>query len=184
VANLLDAIEASKTRPLDRFLFALGIRFVGEKGAQDLAREFRTLEAFRRANYERLIAVPDVGPRTASEIEGWLEEPENQVLIDKMLQLGVAPEEAEAPVSDLFAGQTLVFTGKLERFSREAAERLVVRLGGKAAGSVSKLTSKVVAGPGAGSKLAKAEQLGVEVLDEEGFLRLLPEDVKAGILGG
>ena len=95
--------------------------------------------------------------------------------VDEMLSLGVAPVEGEAPVSDLFAGQTLVFTGKLERFTREDAEAFVAKMGGKTAGSVSKNTSAVVAGPGAGSKLQKAEQLGVKVLTEEEFIALLPE---------
>lgn len=175
VQNLLGAIEASKTRPLDRFLFALGIRFVGEKGAKDLAAHFRSLDAIRHASYEQLLAVPDVGPRTASEVESFFEDEENRRLIDELLALGVSPVEPEAPAGDLFAGKTVVFTGKLERFTREAAEELVMRLGGKAAGSVSKLTSFVVAGPGAGSKLAKAEQLGVPVLTEEEFLAMLPQ---------
>lgn len=177
IGNLLGAIEESKARPLDRFLFALGVRFVGEKGAKDLARHFRSLEAIRKADYDALMAVTDIGPRTAGEIQEWFEEPENQELLDRLLSLGVSPVEPEAVVSDLFAGQTIVFTGKLERFAREAAEDLVLRLGGKTAGSVSKNTSFVVAGPGAGSKLAKAEELGIEVLDEQGFLDRLPEDV-------
>lgn len=175
VANLLGAIEDSKTRPLDRFVNALGIRHVGDRGAHDLAAEFRTLDALRHANYERLVAVPDVGPRTASEIEEFFEEPENQRMLDEFLELGVKPTEAAAPTSDVFGGKTYVFTGKLEKFTREDAEALVMRLGGKAAGSVSKLTTYVVAGPGAGSKLAKAEQLGVEVLSEDEFLDSLPE---------
>lgn len=175
VDNVLSAIESSKTRPLDRFLFALGIRFVGEKTAQDLAREFRTLDDVRHAHYDALVQVPDIGPRTASEIEQWFEEPENQDLIDRLLSLGVTPAESEMPVGDLFAGQTLVFTGKLEKLTREDAEAIVLRYGGKAAGSVSKLTSLVVAGPGAGSKLQKAEQFGVPVIDEDAFLAMLPE---------
>ena len=175
VDNLLQAIEDSKNRPLDRFLFGLGIRFVGDRGAKDLAKEFRTLESFRNANYEQLVAIADVGPRTANEVEEWLQDPANQGLIDDLLASGVSPTEPEAPKSDLFAGQTFVFTGKLEKFSREAAEELVMSMGGKAAGSVSKATSYVVAGPGAGSKLAKAEQLGVSVLTEDEFLELLPE---------
>lgn len=178
VANLLLAIEAAKKRPLDRFLFGLGIRFVGEKSAKDLARAFRTLSAFRQARYEQLVAVPDVGPRTAGEIEAWLEDETNQEMLDRLLELGVSPVEVAGATGDLFAGKTVVFTGKLERFTREAAEDLVVRLGGKAAGSVSKNTSLVVAGPGAGSKLAKALELGVEVTDEEGFLSRLPEDLR------
>lgn len=184
ISNLLAAIETAKTRPLDRFLFALGIRFVGEKGAKDLARHFRSLDAIRTADYEALLEVQDIGPRTAGEIQEWFEEAENQQLLDRLLELGIAPTEPEAVVSDLFAGQTIVFTGKLERFSREAAEDLVIRLGGKAAGSVSKNTAFVVAGPGAGSKLAKAEELKVPVYDEEGFLAMLSEDLLGQLVGG
>ncbi|MFQ3669593.1 MAG: NAD-dependent DNA ligase LigA, partial [Fimbriimonadaceae bacterium] len=183
VANLLAAIEAAKKRPLDRFLFALGIRYVGEKAAKDLARTFRTLAAFREARYQQLLAVPDIGPRTAGEIEAWLEDEANQEMLDRLLDLGVSPVEVEGPVGDLFAGQTIVFTGKLEKFTREAAEELVVRLGGKTAGSVSKNTTLVVAGPGAGGKLAKANALGVEITDEEGFLARLPEDLRREVGG-
>jgi DNA ligase (NAD+) len=175
VAKLVSAIEASRRRPLERFLFALGIRHVGERTAHDLAREFGSIEAFRRADYEALIAVPDIGPRTASEIEAWLEAPENQGLLDRLLAAGVAPAEAEAPAGDLFAGMTVVFTGKLERLERAAAEEIVARLGGKSASSVSAKTTLVVAGPGAGSKLEKATQLGIEVIGEEAFLAMLPE---------
>jgi DNA ligase (NAD+) len=175
VDNLLSAIEASKTQTLDRFLFGLGIRFVGDRGAKDLAKEFRTLDRFLELTYDDLIAVPDVGPRTASEIAEWLEEEENQNLVRALRDCGVTPTEPEGPISDLFSGQTFVFTGKLEKFSREAAEELVMKMGGKAAGSVSKATTYVVAGPGAGSKLAKAEQLEVTVLTEDEFLEMLPE---------
>ncbi len=175
VAKLVEAIEASKSRSLDRFVFALGIRFVGDRTAKDLAREFRTLEALRSADFESLVAIPDIGDRTAREIESWIEDPENQKMIDDLLNLGVSPTEAAAPVGDFFQGQTWVFTGKLERFSRESAEALVMSLGGKAAGSVSKNTTAVVAGPGAGSKLVKATELGVRVLDEEAFLAELAQ---------
>jgi DNA ligase (NAD+) len=181
VHNLLDRIEDSKTRPLDRFLYGLGIRFVGDKGARDLAQHFRSLEALRGADYEKLTDVPEVGPRTASEIETWFEDETNQAMLDRLYELGVRPTEPVAPIGDLFAGQTAVFTGKLERFSREAAEELVSRLGGKAAGSVSKNTSFLVAGPGAGSKLDKAQQLGIRVLSEDEFLELLPEDVRTEV---
>ncbi|MBX7131887.1 MAG: NAD-dependent DNA ligase LigA [Fimbriimonadaceae bacterium] len=177
VTKLLAAIEDSKTRPLNRFIYALGIRFVGDRTAGDLAREFRTLENLRHADYEQLLAVPDIGPRTASEIQEWFEEPENQALLDGLLGEGVSPVEGEAPVGDLFAGQTLVFTGKLEHMTREDAEALVIKLGGKASGSVSKLTTTVVAGPGAGSKLAKAEQLGIPVISEQEFLERLNPDL-------
>jgi DNA ligase (NAD+) len=175
VDNLLGNVDASKERPLARFVFALGIPEVGEKGAQDLARELRTLEAIRQADYETLLAVPNIGPRTAGEIQQWFEDETNSRIVDELLELGVRPVEGEAPTGDLFTGQTVVFTGKLERFTREDAEAFVVKNGGKAAGSVSKNTAFVVAGPGAGSKLAKAESLGVRVLTEEEFLATLPE---------
>jgi len=175
VDNLLGAIEESKTRPLARFLNALGIRMVGEKTASDIARDMRTLEAFRDSTIESLMAINGIGEPTAAEIVLWLEDETNLAMLNEFWTLGVRPLEAEAPTGDLFAGQTLVFTGKLERFAREDAEELVVKLGGKSAGSVSKNTTYVVAGPGAGSKLAKAEQLQVPVLTEEQFLALLPE---------
>lgn len=174
-ANLLAAIEKSRTRSLDRFLFGLGIRHVGERGAKDLARHFGTLEALRSADYAALVAVPDVGPRTASEIEEFFEDPENRRMIDELLELGVRPSPVRETRGDALAGQTVVFTGKLERLTREQAEELVRRLGGKASGSVSRATTLVVAGPGAGSKLQKAEQLGVRVVSEEEFLSTLPE---------
>ena len=175
IDNLLDSIEESKNRSLARFLFGLGIPSVGEKGGQDLSRELRTLDAIRTADYDTLMAIPNIGPHTSSEVQEWFEDPENRRMVDEMLELGVAPVEGEAPVSDLFAGQTVVFTGKLERFTREDAEAFVMKMGGKSAGSVSKNTSFVVAGPGAGSKLQKAESLGVPVLTEEEFLEKLPE---------
>jgi len=178
VDNVLAAIEESKTRPLPRFIFALGIPEVGEKGAQELATAMRTLDAIRKADYDTLTAIENVGPRTASEITEWFEEPENVRLVDELLANGVAPVEAAAPRSDAFAGKTFVFTGKLEQFAREAAEALVADMGGKSSGSVSKKTDFVVAGPGAGSKLAKATELGVAVLTETEFLAMLPDGIE------
>jgi len=175
IDKLLAQIEESKVRPLARFLFALGIPEVGERGAQDLSRALRTLDAIRHADYDVLIAIEGVGPRTASEIQEWFEDEENRRIVDELLTLGVSPVEDEAPVGDLFAGQTVVFTGKLEKFTREDAEALVAKWGGKASGSVSAKTTFVVAGPGAGSKLAKAESLGVPVKTEDEFLAMLPE---------
>ena len=175
IDNLLASIEESKTRTLARFLFALGIPSVGEKGGRDISRELRTLDAIRTADYATLMEIPNIGPHTAGEVQEWFEDPDNHRMVDELIELGVAPIEGEEPVSDLFAGQTIVFTGKLERFTREAAEAFVAKMGGKSAGSVSKNTSLVVAGPGAGSKLQKADQLGVKVATEEEFLALLPE---------
>lgn len=173
-ANLLAAIEASKTRTLDRFIFALGIPFVGERTARDLAGAFRTLADLRAASYDQLVAVPDIGAKTASEIEAWLEDESNRELLDRLIEAGVRPIEPEKPSGDIFAGKTFVFTGKLERIAREDAEALVERWGGRAANSVSKQTSFVVAGPGAGTKLDRAKALGVPVLDEGQFLEMLP----------
>ena len=175
VENLLAAIDESKTRPLPRLLFALGITDVGERGAQDLARSFGTLDKLKQAKNDDLIQLEGIGGKTASSIELWFEDEDNLRVIDELLAAGVAPVEAEAPVSDIFEGQTFVFTGKLEKFTREDAEATVMKMGGKAAGSVSAKTNYVVAGPGAGSKLVKAEQLGVTVLSEEDFLGMLPE---------
>ena len=175
VANLLSAIEASKTRPLDRFVFALGIRFVGDRTAADLAREFGTLEALRKADYDQLESIEGIGPKVASEVQEWFELEENQKMLDELLNLGVAPVETEVSSEGKFAGKTFVFTGKLEKFERSDAERMVMKHGAKAAGSVSKNTDFVVAGPGAGSKLKKAEQLGVKVLSEDEFLEMMPK---------
>lgn len=177
VAKLVAGIEASKTRPLDRLIFALGIRYVGESTARDLAQAFGSLEALRAADYDALLQVSDIGPRTAAEIQEWFEEPENQALLDDLLASGVDPTLPDRPVGDLFAGQTLVFTGKLERLARDEAEAIVRKLGGKTAGSVSKQTTLIVAGPGAGSKLAKAAELGIEVIDEDTFVARLPAEM-------
>jgi DNA ligase (NAD+) len=173
VDNLLGAIEGSKRRPLARFLNALGIRQVGEKTSADIARALGTLRSFREAGVERLMAVEGIGEPTAVEIAAWLADPANQAMLERFEALGVRPEEAAAPTGDRFAGQTFVFTGKLERLTREAAEALVEAQGGKAASSVSKQTTTLVAGPGAGTKLAKAESLGLPVISEDDFLGLL-----------
>lgn len=177
IDNVLAAIEARKNPELARFIFALGIPEVGERGGQDLAQAFGSFEALRAASLDDLTAVPNIGPRTAEEIRNWFDDPANQLVLEGIFAAGVRPSEAEAPVSDTFAGETWVFTGKLERFTREAAEATVLRGGGKVAGSVSKATTAVVAGPGAGSKLAKATQLGVTVLTEEEFLARLPDGI-------
>ena len=137
VDNLLAAIEASKTRPLPKLIFALGIPEVGERGGQDLARAFGTLEALRKSHYDDLVSIEGFGPKTASQVELWFEDQDNQRLIDDLLAAGVSPVEAEAPTGDQFAGMTFVFTGKLEKFTREDAEATVMKLGGKASGSVS-----------------------------------------------
>ena len=177
VSNLLNAIEESKKRPLHRFLHGLGIRQVGETAAFALARRFKTIDVLRDAQFEELMQVPDIGPNTAGEIVAFFEDEENRRLLDELKDLGVVPEEVkEAEVGDNpFSGKTLVFTGKLEKMTREEAEEMIRKLGGKASGSVSKSTDLVVAGPGAGSKLENAKKYGVRVIDEDEFLKMVEE---------
>lgn len=173
IKKLLAAIEESKVRPLHRVISGLGIPSVGTQTARDLADTFMSLENLLEAEMEELDDVRDIGTRTANEIYNWLRDPDNAKLVRQLVERGVTPIVAER-AGDQFAGQTFVFTGKLEKFTREEATEAVKRLGGQAAGSVSKNTTYVVAGPGAGSKLAKATELGVAVLSEDEFLAMLP----------
>jgi DNA ligase (NAD+) len=170
VGKLLSSIEDSKNPPLNRFIIGLGIRQVGETAAFDLAKEFGSIDALRHATYEDLLAVPDIGPRTAGEIVEFFQEEENIRLLDELESLGVHPTRAATSEAGIYAGKTVVFTGKLERMTREDAEAIVRGMGGVASGSVSAKTDLVVAGPGAGSKLDRAQELGVPVITEEEFL--------------
>ena len=170
--NLLDALEASKTRPLSAFLFALGIPNVGVKTAKDLAKSFRTLAAVRAATREQLLEIEDIGEVVADGIVTFFADPSINEQIDLLLARGVSPtEEAEITGDRPLAGLTVVVTGTLPTLSRRDAEDLIEQNGGKAAGSVSKKTAFVVAGEAAGSKLTKAQQLGIEIIDEAEFLR-------------
>jgi DNA ligase (NAD+) len=180
IDNLISSIEASKERTLGRFLFALGIPDVGERGAQELVDHFGTLEAISKADLVALEGSPNVGPKTAANIQEWFLEEDNQNLVRQLLDLGVKLVESQRPEGGVFSDKTFVFTGKLERFAREDAEATVLALGGKASGSVSKNTTYVVAGPGAGSKLTKAQNLGVPVLTEDEFLGMLPSGSLTG----
>jgi DNA ligase (NAD+) len=176
--NLLDAIDRSKTPTLPRFVFALGIRNVGETTAKDLARNFGSLKALMAAarDESRLQQVPDVGPVVAASIARFFAEPHNIEVIDGLLDEKVSPGDTPiAPVADdlAAAGKTFVLTGTLPTLSREEAKELIEARGGKVAGSVSKKTHFVVAGAEAGSKLDKARELGVEILDESKLKELL-----------
>lgn len=174
VSNLLEAIEKSKSAGLARLLFALGIRQVGERAARLLAEHFGSLDAIMNASEEELRLVQEIGPETAREIVEFFKREENRQVIEKLRVAGVRLEEAkEVPRSTVLAGMTFVFTGELEHYTREEAEELVRQLGGRATSSVSKNTTYVVAGAGAGSKLQKARQLGIAVLGEEEFLQLV-----------
>lgn len=176
--NVLAALEKSKQTTLPRFLFGLGIRHVGEATAKDLARHFGTLDAIMDASVDDLLAVNDVGPVVAQAIHTFFEQPHNREVVLQLRACGVTwPEGARAEKApQVLAGKTVVLTGTLPTLSRDAAKELLEAAGAKVAGSVSKKTSYVVAGEEAGSKLAKAQELGVPVLDEAGMLALLSGD--------
>ncbi len=185
--NLLDQLQAAKEKlTLARFIYALGIREVGEATAQNLATHFGSLKALQEADRDSLLEVPDVGPVVADHIRAFFDQEENQFVIDRLLEAGLVPPET-APVRSQslaqqqalpLAGQTWVLTGTLESMTRDDAKAQLQALGAKVAGSVSARTSCVVAGPGAGSKLEKAEALGVTVMDEQALLDLLQEHAK------
>ena len=171
--NLVASIAKSKENDLWRLLFALGIRQVGAKAAKVLAQRFGTLESIQRASLGELTAVPDIGGITAGNIKSWFERPLNQTLIEELVASGLNTKCLTEISDQRFAGKTIVVTGTLEQMTRQEATEKIESMGGKAAGSVSKKTSFVVAGPGAGSKLKKAQELGIQVLTEEEFLALL-----------
>jgi DNA ligase (NAD+) len=175
--KLLAAIEQSKQSSLPRFIYALGIREVGEATALNLAQHFRSLDALRAASLEQLLAVADVGSVVAGQILHFLAEPHNQTVIDGLIAVGVQwPDIAEkAQTAQPLAGQTLVLTGTLIAMGRDEAKEKLQQLGAKVAGSVSAKTSAVIAGDNAGSKLAKAEELGVAVWTEQQMLDLFSE---------
>jgi DNA ligase (NAD+) len=174
--NLIGAIEQSREPELHRFLYGLGIPNVGEKTAVDISRHFGTFAAIRRATEEQLLEVEGVGPIVAQSIVAFFASPPVNAEIDLLLK-EVSPQtmEIEEPSRAELAGKTFVFTGTLERFSRNEAQRRVEALGGRASSSVSSNTNFVVHGPGAGSKLEKARDLGIHLLDEEEFLKLIGE---------
>jgi DNA ligase (NAD+) len=173
--NILEALEKSKRTTLPRFLFGLGIRHVGEATAKELARHFGTLDAVMDASEETLLGVSDVGPIVAKSIRTFFEQPHNREVVEQLRACGVSwPEGAPADAGPKpLAGMTLVLTGTLPTLGRDAAKDLIEAAGGKVSGSVSKKTSYVVAGSEAGSKLDKARELGLAVLDEAGLLELL-----------
>ena len=171
--NAVKAIAESRGRGLERLLYALGIRQVGQKAGKVLAAHFGTFDALACASEEELTAIHDVGAITAAYIRSWLDSPQSQHLIRRLREAGVSMEAVQQPAGEQFQGMTFVLTGTLERFTREEAAALIEARGGKASGSVSKKTTYVVAGENAGSKLRKAGELGIPVLTEEEFAEML-----------
>ena len=175
INNLMAAIERSKDCTLGAFIFAIGIPNVGAKTAKDLARCFGTIEALRSATVEQLTEVPDVGEIVARSIVEFFADPSIATQVDRLLAHGVKPRPEEVQQDSPISGKTIVVTGTLEKLDRRQAEALIESLGGKAAGSVSKKTDYVLAGESAGSKLTKARELGVRVLNEQEFFELIGE---------
>ncbi len=174
--NLVEAIDKARRPSLGRLLFALGIRHVGETTARDMARHFGSLEGVLAADEDAMMGVPSVGPVVAKAAVHFLAEPHNRDVLDRLLgECGVepVPEEAPAAAGAVLAGKTFVLTGTLPTLTRDEAAQRIVAAGGKVSGSVSRKTSYVVAGEEAGSKLTKAQELGVSVLDEAGLIELL-----------
>lgn len=172
-ANLINSIEKSKNAGLERLICALGIRNIGEVAASALAQKFRTLDACMTATLDELVAIPDFGEISAQCVVNFFSHPQNIELCERLKAAGVLTESTMAPTSDKFAGLTFVLTGTLPTMSRDEASAKIKALGGKCAGSVSKKTSYVVAGEAAGSKLTKAQELGVAIIDEAELLRMI-----------
>lgn len=177
VDNLLAAIEASKENSLERVLFGLGIRLVGAKAARVLAEHFGNIDAIMQADEEALTQIDEIGPKMAASLTNYFSQPQAEAVIERLKAAGVNMEykgiRIESGAELPFSGKTIVLTGTLTQMSRQEAEEAIARMGGKVTGSVSKKTDLVIAGDKAGSKLEKAEKLGVEVMDEAGFLQVL-----------
>lgn len=172
--NLIDGISNSKNRPFERVLYALGIRFVGKTVAKDLAKAFKNIEALKTASHDELLAVDAIGPRIAESVVDFFSNHIYSALVNRLDSYGLQFEIEEAELSSsTFEGKTIVLTGTLPTLSRKEAAILIEQHGGKTSSSVSKKTDYILAGESAGSKLTKAQNLGVEILDEEAFLSLI-----------
>jgi DNA ligase (NAD+) len=172
-ANFLEAIDTSRDTTLERLIFGLGIRHVGEHVAKVLAKTFGSLDKLEKAGEEDLMATREIGPQIAKSIATFFRQKANTAAIERLMKGGVRYAPVKKPATDALAGKTFVFTGTLEKFSREEAEKLVEDAGGRASGSVSAKTDYVVAGADPGSKYEKAKELGVAILTEGEFAKLL-----------
>ncbi|MGJ7045026.1 NAD-dependent DNA ligase LigA [Thermoanaerobacterium thermosulfurigenes] len=174
--NLINAIEESKGRDLDRLIFGLGIDLIGSKAAGILASHFKTMESLEKATFEELTEIEEIGPKMADSVVAFFKEKQNLDIIDRLKAAGVNMRKKDAiNVNDNFKGLTFVLTGTLEKYTRDEAKKLIEERGGKVTGSVSKKTDYVVVGADPGSKLSKAQELGVKILNEEQFENMLKQ---------
>ena len=171
--NLITAIENSKGRGLAKVLFALGIDLIGQKAAKVLAQNFKNIDEIAEASREQLTAIYDFGDKMADSLMSWMSSEQGRDLVEKLKAAGVSFESLEEKTLDVLKGQTFVVTGTLSRYKRDEITALIEKLGGKVSGSVSKKTSYVVAGEDAGSKLKKANELGIPVLSEDDFEKMI-----------
>lgn len=176
IKNLLSAIEASKNVPLDRFLFALGIDGIGKVASKDLAARFQSVEALSRATVPELVEMEDIGEKTAANIVNWFANEENRAELLRLSEAGVKPFMKQIEAGGVFAGQNVVLTGTLSRFKRSEAQKLIEEQGGVNQSAVTSKTTLVIAGESAGSKLDKAKDLGIRIIGEDEFLKILGKE--------
>lgn len=176
IKNLLSAIAASKNVPLDRFLFALGIDGIGKVASKDLAERFKSVEALSESTAEELVEMEDIGEKTAANIVNWFADEENRAELARLSEAGVKPFMKQVAAGGVFAGQNVVLTGTLSRFKRSEAQKLIEEQGGINQSAVTSKTTLVITGESAGSKLDKAKDLGIRVIGEEEFLKILGKE--------
>lgn len=176
IKNLLSAIAASKNVPLDRFLFALGIDGIGKVASKDLAEKFKSVEALSETTAEELVEMEDIGEKTAANIVNWFADEENRAELARLSEAGVKPFMKQVAAGGVFAGQNVVLTGTLSRFKRSEAQKLIEEQGGINQSAVTSKTTLVIAGESAGSKLDKAKDLGIRIIGEEEFLKILGKE--------
>lgn len=174
-ANVVQAIKESKKRPFERVLYALGIRHVGLTVSRLLVEHFGSIHALMQAPIEDILAVHEIGPRIAESLRVFFQEQQNRELLHRLKEKGLKMAAAQKKAADLLAGKRFVFTGSMKGFTRSEAKEMVLRLGGEVTGSVTGRTSYLVVGDKPGSKLKKAQDLGVLVLKEEEFLKMIEE---------